>query len=271
MNQLEIIEAIEGYKAELDGILTRFKRSDRDSWYLDRADYSRFMEIVHEARAIFEDHIMNGDENSHQLAAYANYSITNMLGSPSYDGVDKVRGLVSAVLTRVKRNPMAVVSIATAARAAGKKDPEFIERLAERLPVLIRKLRNRHDDRATLDVNDEYDLQDLLGALLAIHFDDIRVEEWTPSFAGSPARMDFSLPEVEAVVETKMTRRALNAKKLGEELLIDIAKYEKHPQCRTLYCIVYDPEGRIANPRGLETDLEGVSAKIKVRAIIVPR
>jgi hypothetical protein len=120
------------------------------------------------------------------------------------------------------------------------------------------------------DVNDEYDLQDLCRAMLALHFDDIRREEWTPSYAGSSSRMDFLLPEVEAVLETKMTRKGLGAKKLGEELIIDIARYEKHPLCRTLYCLVYDPEGRIANPRGVENDLEAHSAKITVRVMIVP-
>jgi hypothetical protein len=166
---------------------------------------------------------------------------------------------------------MAVQTIAQAARATGKKNPEFIERLAERLSIVIRELRNRREGRSTLDVNDEYDLQDLFRSLLGIEFEDIRREEWTPSYAGGSSRMDFLLPEVEAVVETKMTRRGLTASKLGEELIIDIARYEKHPQCRTLYCIVYDPEGRIANPRGVESDLEGHSKIITVRVMIVPR
>jgi hypothetical protein len=68
--------------------------------------------------------------------------------------------------------------------------------------------------------------------------------------------MDFHLQEVGAVIETKMTRKGLNAKKLGEELLIDIARYQNHQHCKSLYCIVYDPEQRIQNPRGLEADIE---------------
>jgi hypothetical protein len=269
MNQQEIIEALEGYKTELENILKRFSRSN-DGWHIDQKDTGRLDEIIHEVRDIFADHIADGDQLSNQLAVYANYAISNWLNSPSHSGIEKVKALVASAIARVRRNPMSVRTFAQAARATGKKNPEFVERLAERLPIIIRELRNRREERATLDVNDEYDLQDLLRSLLSIEFDDIRQEEWTPSYAGGSSRMDFLLPEIESVVETKMTRRGLTAKKLGEELIIDIARYERHPQCRTLYCIVYDPEGRITNPRGVENDLAGHSEKITVRIIIIP-
>jgi hypothetical protein len=45
-------------------------------------------------------------------------------------------------------------------------------------------MRHRYSERPTLEVEDEYDTQDLFHALLAIDFDDIRREEWTPSYAG---------------------------------------------------------------------------------------
>lgn len=270
MNQQEIVEALEGYKTELEGILAWFSRGS-DGWHINRQDAGRLDEIIHELRDIFGDHIVDGDQHSNQLAVYANYSISNWLHSPSHSGVEKIKSLVAAVIARVRRNPTSVKTFAQAARATGKKNPEFIERLAERLPTIIRELRNRREDRATLDVNDEYDLQDLLRSLLAIEFEDIRAEEWTPSYAGSSSRMDFLLPEIESVLETKMVRQGLTAKRLGEELIIDIARYEEHPSCRTLYCVVYDPEGRITNPRGIENDLERRSGKISVRVIIIPR
>ncbi|MDA9419313.1 hypothetical protein XI04_03855 [Bradyrhizobium sp. CCBAU 11430] len=160
---------------------------------------------------------------------------------------------------------------AAAARAAGKKDPDVILRLAERLHGVIRQLRERREERPTLEVENEYDVQDLLHALLVIYFDDIRKEEWSPSYAGGASRMDFLLPEVETVVEIKMTRPSLTTKQLGEQLIVDIAKYKQHPMCRGLYCVVYDPSGRIANPRGVENDLSGDNEKMNVRVMIVPR
>ena len=71
--------------------------------------------------------------------------------------------------------------------------------------------------------------------------------------------MDFLLKEHQIVVEVKKTRRNLGPKEVGEQLIIDIAKYRNHPDCRTLVCFVYDPDHRIGNPHGLKTDLESQS------------
>ena len=106
-----------------------------------------------------------------------------------------------------------------------------------------------------MDVNDEYDVQDLLYALLKMYFDDVRPEEWTPSYAGKSARMDFLLKNEEIIIEVKRTREGLGDKELGDQLIIDIDRYKVHPNCKKLICFVYDPEGRIGNPNGIIKDL----------------
>ena len=147
-----------------------------------------------------------------------------------------------------------------------------IVRLAERFHRVVGQLRNRHNGRPTLDVNDEYDVQDLFHALLTLFFDDIRPEERTPSYAGGASRIDFLLREIETVVEIKKTRPSLSTKDLGEQLLVDIAKYKSHPYCRNIFCVVYDPDDIIKNPRGVENDLNGQSTpEIRVRVLIVPK
>ena len=57
-------------------------------------------------------------------------------------------------------------------------------------------------------------------------------------------------------MEVKMTRVGLAAKALGDQLLVDIASYGKMSNCKRLYCFVYDPDGYVKNPRGVESDLE---------------
>jgi hypothetical protein len=66
--------------------------------------------------------------------------------------------------------------------------------------------------------------QDLLRAVLRIHFDDIRTEEWTPYHGGRSSRMDVLLKDHAIVVEAKTTRKGLAAKKLSDQLTIDVAK-----------------------------------------------
>jgi len=134
-----------------------------------------------------------------------------------------------------------------------------------------RQLQNRHESRNTIEINDEYDVQDLLHALLKIFVDDVRPEEWTPSCAGSSNRMDFLLKKEKIVIEVKMTRLSLKEKQIGEQLLVDIAKYKEHQDCKTLICFVYDPTAIINNPQGLEDDLNSNSTdSLEVIAVIQP-
>ncbi|MDP3513592.1 MAG: hypothetical protein Q8S20_12655 [Sulfuritalea sp.] len=143
-----------------------------------------------------------------------------------------------------------------------------IENLCNRFHLIATQLRERHEDRQTLDVQDEYDVQDLFHTLLLLHFEDIRPEEWAPSNAGKSTRMDFLLKQERIVVEIKKTRKGLDSKTVGNELIEDIHRYQSHPDCDALICFVYDPEGRIANPRGLENDLRRRDDKLIVEVFI---
>jgi hypothetical protein len=157
---------------------------------------------------------------------------------------------------------------------AAEDEPDhltLIEKICLRFHAVARQLQHRHSGRETITVNDEYDVQDLLHGILRLHFDDIRAEEWTPSYAGGSSRADFLLKAEEIVIEVKKTRPSMKPKDLGEELIIDLVRYGSHPNCKALVCFVYDPEGRIGNPAGIERDLERHGGPLKVKVIIAPR
>lgn len=147
----------------------------------------------------------------------------------------------------------------------------LIEKICLRFHAIARQLQHRHGDRSTISIDDEYDVQDLLHAILKLHFTDIRAEEWTPSYAGGSSRVDFLLKSEQIIIEVKKTRASMKAKELGEQLIIDRARYQSHPDCKTLVCFVYDPEGKIGNPVGIERDLENHSGLLKVRVIVAPK
>lgn len=140
-------------------------------------------------------------------------------------------------------------------QSGNKNSIDIVSRIFDRFHQVSKQLTYRHENRATIEINDEYDVQDLLHSLLKIYFDDIRDEEWTPSYAGKCSRVDFLLKEEQIVIETKKTRNGLNGKNIGDELLIDIARYKEHHDCKNLMCFIYDPDEVIKNPRGLEKDL----------------
>lgn len=146
----------------------------------------------------------------------------------------------------------------------------ILTQIFERFHIVARQIRKRHDDRSTIQISDEYDVQDLLHSLLRLHFDDVRPEDWTPSYAGGANRMDFLLKEEEIAIEVKMIRKGLRDKEIGDQLIIDIAKYQNHPNCKCLYCFVYDPDGDIRNPRGLEKDLMELGKGFHVKVLIRP-
>lgn len=152
--------------------------------------------------------------------------------------------------------------------------PKFVDVvlfICDRFHLVAQQLRHRRDNRPTLTITNEYDVQDLLHALLRLHFDDVRPEEWTPSYGGGSSRMDFLLKLEQIVVEAKMTRTGLADKEVSEQLIIDAAKYKEHPDCKVLVCLVYDPGSLVKNPRGVERDLARLSGNgLEVICIITP-
>jgi hypothetical protein len=146
-----------------------------------------------------------------------------------------------------------------------------VQLVCDRFHDVVRQLRGRYDNRTTLEVTDEYDVQDLLHALLRLFFTDIRPEEWTPSYAGQSSRVDFLLKPEQILVETKKTRETLRARDVGNQLILDVARYQSHPDCKVLVCFVYDPSALISNPRGLESDLNQLSNdRLSVVVLIRP-
>lgn len=134
----------------------------------------------------------------------------------------------------------------------------------ELLLVLLKGLRramhpltHRRKGAQALSFSTEYDVQDLLHASLRPWVADIRPEEFTPSYAGSSTRMDFLLPKHKTVIELKFVRDRGHARKIGDELIVDIDHYQRHPECSYLWCVVFDQEHYLPNAEGLRNDLEG--------------
>jgi hypothetical protein len=155
--------------------------------------------------------------------------------------------------------------------AMAPRPEDHLMGLAERFHQVARQLRDRRAGRPPLIIQDEYDVQYLLHALLRVFYNDIRPEETAPSHAGAAARMDFFLPEIGTAVETKVARPSLSEKELGEQLIIDIEKFRKYSGFRKLLCLVYDPSDQISNPSELEADLSGPRDGVDVRVMIVPK
>ena len=137
---------------------------------------------------------------------------------------------------------------------------EVVQVLVSGLRRAMHPLTHRRKNTQVLSFSNEYDVQDLLHALMRPWVADIRPEEFTPSYAGSSTRMDFFLAAHKLVIELKLVRDRAHGKKIGDELIVDIEHYRRHPGCQTLWCVVYDPNQYLVNAEGLCSDLNGKSS-----------
>jgi len=266
----DIVETLDGYAVEIAAMLPRFTKT-RDGLHIDDNDGNRFRNIIQEVIDLCNDHVPGSSNTVRMIAQYYNAGVSNWLQISSYSSLEEVKGAIESLSLRIKRNP-ALFSENTEIKVDNvSQSLDGLNTILNRFHSVAMQLRKRYSNRSTLDVDDEYDVQNLLHALLKLYFSDIRPEEWNPSYAGSSTRSDFLLPEINTIIEVKKTRKSMTDKELGDQLVIDIANYKKHPQCNALICFVYDPEGRIANPRGIEGDLSDCDKDIDVRTIIVPK
>lgn len=186
--------------------------------------------------------------------------------------------LTAAVSRRIKSRLAETISV-----SADTSDAlDLVVHLCTRFPLFARQLQVRRKDvpgsdpkerlpRSTIDMVDEYDVQDSLHAILKLFFDDVRPEEWTPSYAGKHTRMDFLLKKEEIVIETKFFGLRLTRNDLIDQLIVDKEHYRQHEDCQKLVCLVYDPDLRCQNPIALERDLSESDDDFQVVTIICPK
>lgn len=152
-----------------------------------------------------------------------------------------------------------------------KEPAQILEYLFLRFHSVAKQLQKRQRGREPFHMKDEYDVQDLLHGLLQIYFDDIRPEEYCPSYAGTSARIDFYLKTEKITIEAKMASKKHRKKQIARELILDKEYYRKKEGVQVLYCLVYDPDEIMTNPRGFERDLYERRNNFEARVFVVQR
>jgi hypothetical protein len=146
-----------------------------------------------------------------------------------------------------------------------------IRRVLSRFNLFVDQLKRTRKDKTPYEVQDEYDIQNLLHAIFRIYFNDIRKEDVAPICAGSSSRIDLILKREKILIEIKKTNAKNREKELGNQLIEDIARYKDYPFAETLICFIFDPQHWIENPDGLKNDLEKQSSQnLTVEVIICP-
>lgn len=145
---------------------------------------------------------------------------------------------------------------------------EKVELIFERFGHITRQLADRNRDRPPLQMEDEYDVQYLLHALLWLYFDDIRDENYLKRHAGVSPRIDFLLEDESIGIETKRVRATSHPKKIRTELAEDKEHYRSDTNCGTLLCFIYDPDRYLTNPAEFEKDLSETTDNLTTRVTV---
>ena len=151
---------------------------------------------------------------------------------------------------------------------------KIVEFVCEHFDSVANQLLDRYAKRSTLQITDEYDVQDLLLSVLRLFFDDVRKEDGVPSIGASSSRVDFLLFDNKTVIEVKTTVPREGAKKtitssLEKEINDDLIKYTRHLDCKYLIFFIYDPEKKVVNPAGLKKNSQIKIGQIKYKKIII--
>jgi hypothetical protein len=185
-------------------------------------------------------------------------------------GAIRVPGLAPVGLRRPPRCCAVCGAAFPWARDAGPAGPDPLpplEKMLRRLPRVIRQLRWRQGDRPPIRVEEEKDLEDLLRALLPLHFDDVRLRARTPTYAAG-TRTDLLLAPERVAVTAKIARPPVLAPQLAEQLKEDAAGWAGRPECRALVAFVYDPEALLPDPRVLEAAWSAREDEWELRCVI---
>jgi hypothetical protein len=145
----------------------------------------------------------------------------------------------------------------------------IVERAARQFHEAVLALRTHPHGGTTWQVADEWDCQYLFRAILTSLVHDVRIEEWSPSVAGTSARCEFLLKDHRLMVELKFARRKSDLKKLKTELLTDVRDYGGNQDVDVVVVLVYDPKQVLDGAIQLQRDLSGPTRGLKDVTVIV--
>lgn len=108
--------------------------------------------------------------------------------------------------------------------------------------------RERRKGHNSFEINDEYDVQDLLYVVLKPLFPKLIVEDPAPRVGTAFTKVDISFREEGVVMEVKMIKSSdSDEKKFISQLKDDIESYYIYPYLKDLLVYVYDPENKTSD------------------------
>ncbi len=153
---------------------------------------------------------------------------------------------------------------------------EEVAELLRRVPAGLKrwtweeKGRTRGSEARQWHIDNEYHVQNLLYAVLAPIFKDLKEEEYTPSVGPVQPRADLGIPSLRLVIEVKFARASATFSKVIEEVSADTNLYlQPDSPYDTMIAFVWDDARRTEDHSLLITGLKKLPGVID--AVVVSR
>lgn len=132
--------------------------------------------------------------------------------------------------------------------------------------------RNRRKGHKEFEIDDEYDVQDLLYIMLKPLFPKMIDEEPTPKVGSKYNKIDLIIREEGLMIEVKMIKESdTDEKKFVEQLKNDIQSYYRYGFLKDLLIFVYDPQNKTKDSQNFyelngAQEIQGI--RFEVEAIV---
>ncbi len=167
--------------------------------------------------------------------------------SPRYTNISKLQSYVLSAMSKVQRGAISKDNIL----------PSFtvLLNILNSFSDVVSKLKYRRSGKHSLDIKDEYDVQDILYAMLKGMFPSLQYEDPGKKVGPSSSRADFTVADIGVFIETKYISEKGKEKIIHDECLADIQKYGKQAECQKIVFFVYDPQKCIDNQYAFKSGL----------------
>ncbi len=160
-----------------------------------------------------------------------------------------------------------------------ESEPENeVEAMLRAIPRALRELDadNRRKDGVPFTVENEFDLQDFVRAMLRARFPALSAEDAVQTVAGRGGRVDFRLKDERIYIELKVFRDMNHWRNsMYGDISSKIQRYGREHDCDDLFVFVYDPFAKFTEAESAERDFSYDSTmagkKVNVRLVVAPK
>lgn len=150
---------------------------------------------------------------------------------------------------------------------------QLVLQLCGRLNHSAKVLNRRRKDKLPFEISDEYDVQDLLKAVLRAYFKYSVTEDPIGKLAGSSSRADFAIRELGVIIEAKYVHSPTEQDRITKQFAADVQSYSQWPYLEHFIYLVYGAED-LNEPElldQLEGSLEVSGKRFKAHVVRCPK